>query len=829
MRSARVLFTRPPRIASPHRAALHSGARWRVLISLCLVSVWGALGVFSSTAEAAAQPFGTSGALSSAVIAQPFGAFSSAATSQAGVNLAGTWSIVFTSPPCVQGCGDTWTFTQTAANTYTIGNAELFFVTNVAISTSGSGASVGTCWTSPSRDNADCPGGDAPGADYFIVPMTFSYPAGGPNTVQGTVSEYTSDGTPVAGEQGLPYTGTQVSCTGGCSSTYTVSGTVTSKVCGASGCTHPGDRGVTVLVTGTDSDGNAVSRTAASAADGSWSLTVPAGSYTAGPSQDGTTFGPPGFDPSSQAVTVGTQDVTGVDFVAPSYKISGELTNNNCGCSGGPSPERDHCGCGAGPSPAPDVKVDVTGDGGVTTSATSDSAEGVNWSVEVPDGSYTVTPDDSTYSWSPDSQSVKVDGADVDHVDFDTCGTEEDKGDLGDAVAAAETTQPCRPTAVNMVCSYQRKSFVSFTKITAQSCFVTVRDLGPAPHQNPEGSVTFTPPGDVDENPCVLSDTISTGVTDCQVSLEPGFFSSVKVGDTLRQRVRYIPENRMFLTSNGIFAFRYTPMLDQSNKDAAARIETNLGWATAGLAGAGKGLAVAGAIPTPASPIEESAAGVSYAFAGLAGTTALVMHELQTPDEPPDPRYASVFRPRIATAHVTGIALRPLRVATRRFEQSGLAIAGWAGAEWNALNRSIIARDRNNRVAFVTQMRAASIDETKLAILLSSLKVEFSAVERLSPPAEGRLSTPDTASALRSVKKWGATQDAAQKRLDRSVGLDPAAIADLLRQAARNLPRSYAVGNVFARLKAAVAAEAGYAPFLRKVAAIHAAMASLYS
>ncbi len=391
---------------------------------------------------------------------------------------------------------------------------------------------------------------------------------------------------------------------------------------------------------------------------------------------------------------------------------------------------------------------------------------------------------------------------------------------------ATDTAGGCpRPTAINMVCSYQGRAFVTFGLITAQSCFVTVRDLGPLPHQNPEGVAVFRPPGLTDANPCTLTDTVSIGVTDCEVSLSPSFFSNTKVGDTLRISATFIPSDSHFIGSEGTFSFAYTPMLDQSNKNTAARIETNLMWAGVTLGGIGKGLSDAANVPTPASPILKEASGVTYSFAAVAGTLGVVYHELQTPDEPPDPHYADVFRPRIATAHLAGIGSEALQAATRTFEQTELSIDGWAGAEWNALNRSIIARDRNNRSAFVTQMLAASTDETKMAALLSSLPAELSAVEQLSSPAERNLSTTFTTSQL---KLSGETQDAAIQRLDKAVGLSPSAIADLLKQAARSLPPSFANGNLFTLLKTRIATAAADATFLRKIAAIHTAMASLY-
>jgi hypothetical protein len=94
----------------------------------------------------------------------------------------------------------------------------------------------------------------------------------------------------------------------------TVSGSVFGRHCGDS-CNQSGVGGVKVLVMGTASDGSPISVTDTTAADGSWSVMVPPGSYQAGPSEDGSTFGPPGFDPSQLPATVTDKDVTGVNFV----------------------------------------------------------------------------------------------------------------------------------------------------------------------------------------------------------------------------------------------------------------------------------------------------------------------------------------------------------------------------------------------------------------------------------------------------------------------------------------------------------------------------------
>jgi pimeloyl-ACP methyl ester carboxylesterase len=281
---------------------MNAGAKRSVVISLCVISVCCALGIFSSAADAAAQSFGTVGAVSGAADAQPFGAFGALTSrAQAGPDpsLVGDWAVksMCSGSPC----GDTIIISiggqpsdpACSADAYCITTVSGFYGIDVSVTPNGAGTWTYTC--------DGCTGSEDISVDFD-----------GP-TFTGTATGIAPDGT----ETGtVPYDGTCNDCVA--DSTHTVSGTVKQEVCGASGCNFPGDGGVNVLVTGTDSDGNAVSETDVSAADGSWSVKVPPGSYTAGPSQDGTTFGPPGFIPPSQALTVSTQDVTGVDFVAAS-------------------------------------------------------------------------------------------------------------------------------------------------------------------------------------------------------------------------------------------------------------------------------------------------------------------------------------------------------------------------------------------------------------------------------------------------------------------------------------------------------------------------------
>lgn len=384
---------------------------------------------------------------------------------------------------------------------------------------------------------------------------------------------------------------------------------------------------------------------------------------------------------------------------------------------------------------------------------------------------------------------------------------------LAGGVVSAGASPSCpRATAINVVCSYQGESFISFGRITKQSCFATVRDRGPQPFEYPEGSVLFKPFGLTDANPCVLSDSVSNGVTECEVSLSPP--SGIGEGDTFTLRASFIPADSKFRRSKGSFAFRYTPMLDQSNKVTAARAEAHL--------------ILVGAIATAIGSYVPPLKGVAKGTVASAALLAAPLHYMQLPDEPPDPAYARVFEPRIVPVGAVRASSKALATALTALDKSDQVIEAWSGADWNALNRSVIAGKKNNRVAFVTQMSAASKDEAKLAALVSVLPAELQAVERSSPSAYRTFFVSVPAAQLSQVRRTAATLSAAEQQRIRSVGLTPSLVSSLLTAPAQHLTRSSVDGNAFAKLSAVVRAEASTAPFLRKVSAIHAAMASLY-
>ncbi len=107
----------------------------------------------------------------------------------------------------------------------------------------------------------------------------------------------------------------------------TLSGMVTGQTCDATQCASAGFDGQLIVATGSDIDGAPVTKNARSDTSGDWSMTLPAGSYTVGPSTDGVTIDGAAFDPQETAVNATSGDVSHVDFVtcAGSAKATASL------------------------------------------------------------------------------------------------------------------------------------------------------------------------------------------------------------------------------------------------------------------------------------------------------------------------------------------------------------------------------------------------------------------------------------------------------------------------------------------------------------------------
>jgi hypothetical protein len=156
----------------------------------------------------------------------------------------------------------------------------------------------------------------------------------------------------------------------------TISGTVTPL---------PAGSGVTVTL------GGASTATATTDASGNFAFSALLnGSYTVTPSKPGFTFAP-----ASQPVTVDGADAPGVNFTAQpvaTFRISGAVTPAMAG-----------------------VTVTLSGSAAATT--TTDAAGAFTFSGLL-NGSYTITPTNAGFAFTPANRSVTVAGSDVAAVDF---------------------------------------------------------------------------------------------------------------------------------------------------------------------------------------------------------------------------------------------------------------------------------------------------------------------------------------------------------------------------------------------------------------------------
>jgi hypothetical protein len=192
-------------------------------------------------------------------------------------------------------------------------------------------------------------------------------------------------------------------CGGGGSSTATQTPAsdryiVSGKIVGTDGL---GLAGVTVqlaigsYIVTTDANGNYSFNTTS---NGTYPITISKVGFT--------------FSPANQTVTVSGANVTGLNFTASSYSISGNVT------SGG--------------SPLAGVTVTLSGNGAQAGgSATTDSSG--NYSLPVLtnfiSGNYTLTPNKAGYVFTPPTQTVSINGTSITGKNFTTSLRFTDNGD----------------------------------------------------------------------------------------------------------------------------------------------------------------------------------------------------------------------------------------------------------------------------------------------------------------------------------------------------------------------------------------------------------------
>jgi hypothetical protein len=208
---------------------------------------------------------------------------------------------------------------------------------------------------------------------------TFTGLASGGYTVTPSHAGYTfSPVSQSATVNGASVTGINFTATGQVGPTYSTSGTI-SPTAGGSGATLTLSGAVTTTTT----------------ADGAGNYTFSGlanGTYAVTPSHTGYTF-----SPTSQSAAVNGANVTGINFTAqvvPTFSISGTISPT-AGGSG--------------------ATVILSGAAAATT--TTNSAGNYTF-IGLTNGAYTVTPNNSGYTFSPVSQSVTVNAANLTGVNF---------------------------------------------------------------------------------------------------------------------------------------------------------------------------------------------------------------------------------------------------------------------------------------------------------------------------------------------------------------------------------------------------------------------------
>lgn len=225
----------------------------------------------------------------------------------------------------------------------------------------GAGASVALTGTVSASLTADASGnfsfGSLPNGSYVVTPNQTGF------LFTPSSKSVTLSGTNVTG---INFSGAQ---------TFSISGTIGPATSGS---------GTLVTLSGASS--------ATTTADGSGNYSfanLVNGSYNVTPSKAGFTF-----NPTSQSVTVNGSAVTGVNFTATgsSFSISGSVSTLGANAT-------------------------VTLSGGATASTTADASGNYSF-ANLGNGSYTVTPTKPGYTFTPASQKVSVNGANVSAINF---------------------------------------------------------------------------------------------------------------------------------------------------------------------------------------------------------------------------------------------------------------------------------------------------------------------------------------------------------------------------------------------------------------------------
>jgi hypothetical protein len=311
-----------------------------------------------------------------------------------------------------------------------VGGVGALSLVSLVIAASASALNMTGTWQANYACEAGwCVGGNFPATDVLTQAEGSDQVTGGNGveTITGTVSGntfnihneaggYTAGGALTVAANGLSWSG-PLSDSNGTSGTYTATRaavTLSGTVTGVNG--HGGVGGVTIAVSG------ASSATATTAANGSYSLQLAAGTYTVTPTAGpGAVFTPP-------TATVNLNGESGPVNFQIAYPVSGTVQVSNCGDSS----------CSP-PKPLEGALVTAKAlDPGMGATATS-AVDGT-WSMNLAPGSYSLVPSHEEDEFDPSQLEVGVTGV-TKEQNFTVCVAEAS----GASVArTSPKTEPCK-------------------------------------------------------------------------------------------------------------------------------------------------------------------------------------------------------------------------------------------------------------------------------------------------------------------------------------------------------------------------------------------------
>jgi hypothetical protein len=448
-----------------------------------------------------------------------------------------------------------------------------------------------------------------------------------------------------------------------------------------------------------------------------------------------TTTYTPNFDEGYVATFLGTVDSSGLSMsgtwtsnkdqsgtwtaTTTGFTISGTLSSTNCAATCSTTPST--------PTPVPDVAVDVTSDdgGGVSTSDTSD--DDGDWSVDVPAGGYTVTPEGD--GWNPDSQSVTVTDADVSGVDFSQCQSGDDSSSLRFGAPLATTAATASPHCTK-------------TKLTCYAtyfpdpgyCSVVVTDISQKPTAPtvPSGTVNVVASTGAPGFGIPLPGHRFLGTLTTTLTLEHtkstnsaiALLYLISAPGTYTVTAKYVPSSSHKASSDSTtFLVRPEPQVSiKTELNLQGPVLQELGTYEQAVGSAAIIKGGAGAFTSPPQKTLAYLVGGTSGVAWGAITTGIGQLELRLAtflNDPPDAAYRTVAVPHVPRTPDLPAGTSPVLRTVHALLVNAVTFRAVSSVVGTAINRATSAGQAGDVAAKDKQVLAATADLDRLARIIS--------------------------------------------------------------------------------------------------------------